>query len=642
MGWDRDTRAYLAVIGTWSVFAGLLTRARIVADAPLPPSHPFVWLTLGAVEDFAVLAVTALLLLPFAAWPRLQRFVFGALAAAFAILQIVRSEAIVFFGDVVRAEDLHGDIPVLVAVRSLGGMPVVLFSIAAVTCVAALLYARRVRRRFDLAQLTPFRVTIAAVLALLASAAFERYMAAAGLARHPLVALFNIERAKVSPVAARVATIRPAEPLTSIRELVPSVPRRRFIDDQYPLAYVPSKQEASYAIPGVKPNIVLFVMESVRAEEVGCYGGNPRGVTPNIDAIAAQGIRFDPVYTAGTYTASAEVGIWYGIPPLPREVLMASRPRVPLSGLPDLLRRAGWNSMLWIHGGESNFYHRDEFYLPRRVQVVDARSFPSSDPATNWGYSDRAMVRHAIEALDRTQEPFATMMLTVTNHHAFDVPRDGDPLLRLRGPVRVRTGGMIQTVHYTDEAFGDFVRTARTRPWFRHTILVILGDHGTTIPPYGHDIRSPHEMFELRQRIPLIIYSPMLRGGRVLHGPFSQIDIMPTLLALCGVPAPWTGMGANLFDPQKGRVVTMWSAHGRILTFANATRIYHAVYGDNGAESATITSESLVDAVNDPLGLRDIAADEQETTAHFRRLANIYMHVYPWLVVNGRAGVPPQ
>ena len=52
-----------------------------------------------------------------------------------------------------------------------------------------------------------------------------------------------------------------------------------------------------------------------------------------------------------------------------------------------------------------------------------------------------------------------------------------------------------------------------------------------------------HVFFELRHHIPLIIYSPRLPSGIVVHGPASQADILPTILGLLGlaVPAEMTG-----------------------------------------------------------------------------------------------------
>src|SRR5437868_1654937 len=146
----------------------------------------------------------------------------------------------------------------------------------------------------------------------------------------------------------------------------------------------------------VKPNIVIVLMESLRTSEVGAYGGNPPNLTPSLDALARDGIRVDDMFSCGTYTAAAELALWYGMPPVPRETLITSRPHVDITGLPEILRGAGWNTMLWLHGGDLDFYRRDLFYLPRGFRVVDARAFPKDDPSTNWGYSDRALARHAI------------------------------------------------------------------------------------------------------------------------------------------------------------------------------------------------------------------------------------------------------
>jgi phosphoglycerol transferase MdoB-like AlkP superfamily enzyme len=443
------------------------------------------------------------------------------------------------------------------------------------------------------------------------------------------------------------AVPRPAADISTIRGFAPPSSARKYVDPEYPLAYLRgSDVDLASLGSGVKPNIIFFLMESIRAEEVGCYGADPPGITPNIDALARDGIRIDPAYSAGTYTASAELAIWYGLTPLPREVLITSRPDVSIVGFPQILRANGWKTFLWIHGGDSNFYRRDSFYLPRGVQVVDGRSFPSADPTTNWGYSDRALARNAITILDRAQEPFATMMLTVTNHHPFQLPADADPPIPLPpNPVAdrsARTADMLQTVHYTDEALGDFIRAARKRPWFAHSIIVVMGDHGVTIPPYQRPIATKETLLQLLHRIPLVIYSPMLPHGVVLRGPASQIDLLPTLLHLAGVSTT-CGLGVDLLEPNavSTRVLPMWSPHGRVLTLTTPTRMYHASYRLSGPLDEQTPVETLFDPVGDPQGLLDLSASEPRTLARFRRLATVYATVYPWLVVSGKSGVPP-
>jgi phosphoglycerol transferase MdoB-like AlkP superfamily enzyme len=329
-----------------------------------------------------------------------------------------------------------------------------------------------------------------------------------------------------------------------------------------------------------------------------------------------------------------------------------------LTGLPEILRASGWRSLLWIHNGDQTFYHRDRFYRPRGFQMIDGRDFPRDDPRTGWGYSDRALARRAIKALDRAPEPFAAQVLTVTNHHPFQVPSDAQsrfPLLAgsrrgflsflgLDNPMGLQTAPMLQTIHYTDEAVGDFFRLAASRPWFSRTVFVVTGDHGISIVPYRRQIHTLIGLTELRHRVPLILYSPLLPPGRV-PGPASHVDVPETLLALAGVELPRPGVGRDLLDVEQydpHRPVLLWSASGRLVTLVDAARLYQASLRiePSSDERIRLSGEVLVDPAIDPDGEHNLLSAEPEATARYRRLARVYAEVYPWLIFSGRSGLP--
>jgi len=585
---DR-TRLLILLLSLWSLAISLLARIYVFIEVPLPPDHPIPWLLGAIAQDVAVLgALAAICLLAprYLATQIAARVLFTVSTIVITVLQIVRGEAVIFFGAAVRPEDLHRDIRVTVLMQSISGFAAALLVATALTLPFVLWVWDRdetpsASRRLRLRTLVPV-VIVAGLVAALA----ERFVNGEGLARNPVVAIAMIEREmKVGPTA-RFEKTRPHMPLTAIRDFVPADLNRHYFDPNYPLAYLPGKTPMLVNLPpDAKPNIVLVVMESVRASEVGCYGGQPPYLTPNLDALARKGIRVDDMFSTATLTASGELAVFYGLPPIPREVLITSRPATRNTGLPDILRAAGWNSMLWLHSGDLDFYGRDVFYLPRGFRVVDARAFPKSDPSTNWGYSDRSLARHAITALSRAKPPFAAMVLTVSNHHMFQLPSDAGPRVPIppheHNAKHIRVDDMLQTVHYTDEAVGDFMRLAAKEPWFHNTIFVFTGDHGLTLPQFQRTTKTQQQLWlDLLHRVPLIIYSPMITTPMVIHGPASHVDIMPTVLALANVQRPRTGIGINLLrqKPPEDRIVVLWGTHGQSLMLVSKHYIYDASY----------------------------------------------------------------
>jgi lipoteichoic acid synthase len=335
--------------------------------------------------------------------------------------------------------------------------------------------------------------------------------------------------------------------------------------------------------------------------------------------------------------------------------VVRNRPDAALSGLPELLKQRGYQ-LLWVHPGDQSFYLSSTFYLRRGFKVSDGTSFPKWEPRTNWGYSDKALARHTIALLERAKQPFAAMMLTISNHHPFQLPSDAEPF-RLRLPVSSaererlredkligeRTIPMFRTIHYSDEALGYFFAMARTKPWFSQTIFVIVGDHGTPTKPL-HDIRSTHELMSLRHRVVMLFYSPLLPGGVRIPGPASQADVLPTLEGLLGSSGPRSGVGVDLLDPadrEPQRPIISWNPEARTVTVTTSALSYHGVVGNLGSTPIEFESETLIDPSSDPVGLEDLAEIRPETE-RLREIARVYVDLYPYLIAAGRTGLPPK
>jgi arylsulfatase A-like enzyme len=642
----------------------LALRLRIHARAPLPSTQPVPWLAAGLFEDIAVAGFVAALLLAFgrgARGERWTRLLFGAFAMLLLAAEVVWSEVLIFFGQLPSRDELLAGLNLTFARGSARGLA--LAGTAAFLLLFALLLrlSARSARHADRAWSNVPRLLSVAVVAGAAAIFVPISIHRRETAHDPAVALASVWR-EPSESEAKSESFFPAPRLdpAAIRELAPARPPRQYLGVQFPLAHrAPVRSASAPKLPaGLRPNLVCVLLESVRAEEVGAYGRNPPGVTPNLDRLAREGILVERAYSAGLQTPDAELALWYGVAPNPRASLMTGDPQARLTGLPEILRASGWRSFLWIHNGDQTFYRRDRFYRPRGFQMIDGRDFPSSDPRTGWGYSDRALARRAVDALDRASEPFAAEVLTVSNHHPFQVPGDARshfPLLSgprngflsflgLDQSMGLQTAPMLQTVHYTDEAVGDFLRLAASRPWFSRTIFVVSGDHGLSIVPYQRPVETLPALTELRHRVPLILYSPLLAPARV-PGPASQTDVLETFLGLSGIDLPRAGIGRDLLDRDQldpGHPVVLWSAPGRLVTLVDGRRMYQASVPSEptSTQPVHLSEEALIDPAADPDGKQNRLRAEPETAERYRRLVRAYVEIYPWILFSGRSGVP--
>ena len=655
------TRSFVGTAALIGLTAGAAVRVLILAASPAPSTEPLRWLFGGFLQDAAVFGASGgLALLASAAVPEaLVRAATGLVVSAIALLHLAWAEAIVYFGHPPRREDLDVALDPKFVLWSLDRSTVFRASAAALVLAFALGAAsarsRRVARAWPA---MPRLFALSAAAAALAAA--PGISAPGGTADGVVVALARLQRSRPEARAGAPFPIPPPLlPELTVRDLAAQERPRAWVSAARPLARRRSQRSAAAPVlpPGLKPNVVFILMEGVRAHEVGVRVGRLAGLTPNLDRLAAEGFAVERAYSPGTHTPDGELAVWYGLLATPHEVLMTARPDTPLTGLPDLLRAAGWRSFLWIHNSDQTFYREDRFYLPRGFRMIDGRDFDASEAGTNWGKSDLALAARTRTALDRLEEPFAAMMLTISNHHPFQLPPDARSRFDIgdseRGgwatspwlaPLVGRyTVPMLRTIHYTDEAVGAFMEGARTRPWFARTIFVIASDHGLPILPL-EGAPTAHGFAELRHGVPLVFWSPLLTGGRRLPGPASLVDVAATLAGLLALGPVEAGLGSDLLDPADDdpeRPVVAWDGESRAVSVWTRRWAWHGTLPPGVQwNPERFVGQFLVDVDADPRGERDVSGAHPEVTARLARIARIYFDVYPWLVTTGRSGTP--
>lgn len=665
MDWESSApsarRAFADVVIVGSLLLGWLTRLRIHFASPLPSDEPISWFALAIAGDVAVFGLAGAGVFAFFRRGRNEvtfRWIFSFVSFALALLSLLWSEALVYFAHPPRAKDL--EIAARASFFRYSAEPGsgLRLAICLLLFGGILAVALRRARHAEAGWSSPGRLALLG-LGGLGICLLPVRVHLAESARHPLLLLPSLlGEIRPATTAGAAGQAQSAEfPDASVRQLAGTLPGRVYLSDRFPLAHAaPARSiSAPRLLDDVTPNIVFVLLEGVRANEVGVYAQRDLRLTPRLDRIAREGIRVARAYSPGTNTPEGELALWYGLLAVAPGPVLTRQPQVALTGLPEILRAAGWRSFLWIHNSDQTFYGEDRFFGPRGFRTIDGRDFSRSDPRTSWGYSDRALARRAVMALDRLEEPFAAMMLTISNHHPFTLPPDAGPTVDVPLPeergffqlpgwnliVGRQTARMMKTVHYTDEALGDFFDLSHERSWYGRTLFVIASDHGLPLAP-AHGVPTLHEFTELRHRVPLIFFSPLLAGGGVVEGPASLADVPATLLGLLRIPSARSGVGDDLLDPETrdpDRPVVSWNDEARLLTVRTERRVYHARF-PAGSLSASPEEELLIDPAADPQGRHDLSDTDPEDLVWLRRAARIYLEVYSRIVVEGRSGLP--
>jgi phosphoglycerol transferase MdoB-like AlkP superfamily enzyme len=203
-----------------------------------------------------------------------------------------------------------------------------------------------------------------------------------------------------------------------------------------PYKYLP-KQEAArlvgqiYAEPKAvttsllstqRPNVVLVIMESFTADVVESLGGD-KGVAPQTEKLAREGILFSNIYASGDRTDKGTVAVLNAFPSQAIKSIMKSNAKQEkLPSLSQNFAAYGYNT-IFLYGGESEFFNMKSYLLSHKYQrIIDKKNFKQSEMNSKWGAYDDVVYRRAFQESSKLKQPFFSTILTLTNHEPFEVP----------------------------------------------------------------------------------------------------------------------------------------------------------------------------------------------------------------------------
>ncbi|WP_138475153.1 LTA synthase family protein [Dyadobacter bucti] len=287
-------------------------------------------------------------------------------------------------------------------------------------------------------------------------------------------------------------------------------------------------------------NVVVIIWESFTAKVVAGLNG-VKNVTPQFDRLSKEGILFTNMYASGNRSDKGMVAILSGYPAQPTQsIIKIPKKTVSLPSLPKTLKNAGWYTSFY-YGGETEFANMKSYFLQQGFdKITDKNDFDKADMNSKWGAHDHIVLDRLLADLDKKKQPFFSSVFTLSSHEPFEVPvktviqgNDSEHLF-------------LNAHHYTDASIGDFIEKAKTKPWWKNTLVVIIADHGHPLP-------------ETQKTKPSEFHIPMLWLGGVLEKKgvridslCSQTDFAATLLNQLHVPSTSFKWSNDIM--KKGRV----------------------------------------------------------------------------------------
>ena len=286
------------------------------------------------------------------------------------------------------------------------------------------------------------------------------------------------------------------------------------------------------------PNIVFIILESFTAKWVGHLGGE-KGVTPQLDSIAANGLAFANIYATGDRSEKGMIGILSAYPNQAiTSIIKTPTKTQDIPSLNAVLAQRGYHTG-YTYGGELEFANIKAYLLNTGFdKLIDKYDFPMSERTTSWGVHDEFVFNRFSKDLNAMDTAFFEVFFTLSSHEPYDVPlthfTETDESTRFKNAI-----------YYTDSLLGDFIQKSKAQPWWDNTLIVLVADHGHHLP--GYDANHAPAKFH----IPLVFTGGALSQNGMVETIGSQTDIIPTILNQVGIPAEEFKWGKDLMDADK-------------------------------------------------------------------------------------------
>lgn len=278
-----------------------------------------------------------------------------------------------------------------------------------------------------------------------------------------------------------------------------------------------------------RPNVVIVLMESMSAKLMRNFGCDV-SMTPFLDSLYDESIAFENCYSVGNHTNQGIYSTLYGFPTVLSRNAMKGTDIPTYYGMPNVFAENGYETAFYMTH-ESQYDNMNAFLRTNGFKNIRSQEdYPRDSVVNSFGVSDGFLMNYALNELATMQQPFFSVLLTISNHPPYVVPEwfdahDWDPEYAI--------------VLYADYCLKQFFEGMKKAGLYDNTVFVFLADHGKVIG------RPECEVAESFNHIPLIIHSPRL-GKKTISTPACQTDVQSILMFLLGVEYDNIGFGCNV------------------------------------------------------------------------------------------------
>lgn len=387
------------------------------------------------------------------------------------------------------------------------------------------------------------------------------------------------------------------------------------------------------------PNVIFILLESVSAKALHCYGYPRADITPNMDALAADGTRFAHCLGAASFSVCGLTSAMTSLYMLRGERFdHFTDTSFPHMGFPRALKLAGYQLALFSSGNES-FDNISRFYPPSDFDKYfshDTCDIPKTD-------SMRMDDTHAVGEFEKwlaartDPRPLYCHFYLQSTHFNYEVPEpwashyrpvpplysNGDGILHIPPEVLPKLRNQYDNaLRYVDHWVGRIRSALERKGLFDNSIVVVIADHGEAFMEHGLARHGVH-VWEEMIHIPWIVHVGRTTRASLPHAPpplvygtVSNLDVAPTIAGLVGIEAHPSWQGVDVLAPGytgRDRPLYSMTQYTRWQELVCINRLKY-VY------DLTDVRESLFNLGDDPAETRDLSTERPDLVTILREL----------------------
>ncbi|MEO6219514.1 MAG: sulfatase-like hydrolase/transferase [Ginsengibacter sp.] len=353
-------------------------------------------------------------------------------------------------------------------------------------------------------------------------------------------------------------------------------------------------------------NVVIFVMESVRALYMSGYSTIGDSVTPQIKKHLPEAVLFKNIYASSPNSGNSLFSILSSMYPLISfKYVTVDHPALPAATLSAELKKLNYRTA--FYSSADNTYGRANEYLSHRGfdVIADYRNIPCDKGTINSGAegvgngtNDMCMVNAFKNWIaEEPAKPFFSILWTLQTHWPYFAFGPEKSYVKNNAYLN----RYLNALHEGDEALGNLLDNLKKRGLAESTLVVVVGDHGEA---FGEHNQFGHgsNIYEENIHVPLILINPLLFSGEEKTVIGGHLDIAPTTLDILQQTAPSEWQGSSLFDStrlNKNYFFSTWSDYMFGYRKNNLKVIFNAY------QNKTM----VFNLKDDPQELKDISAD---------------------------------